>query len=320
MPIDRKSRGLVACQGALFVIIAGVSWGGGSACGPRYVPESMPNTSPIVKSTRSGRQAGPGQQILLGEMCMQAAAGRPAVDPLLLRGVQWGNDPAELSSAIERNSSAEFAVLGMDGVRAGIFVSLGLADVPGLDGVAAGSYSGASPCTRLVKGGDRAEDPACNTTMKGCGLAIADLGPGRYAPELGVGAACVRGDALVVDIDGDGQLESFATKDMLDTDRSPAGEWLAQATVATATAAPACAPTFTIYNTTLSPERDADGKADVRYNIGFDLLGVVDLDGDGRVELIGALRYPDARTIVVYSARTMSNRLELIGEARASMH
>lgn len=313
MAIDRVTRSLVACQGTLLLLSVGFLAG----CGPRYVPESMPNSTPSVASVRSGRQAGPGQQILLGEMCLQAAAGRPAVDPLLIRGVQWGNDPAELSSAIERNSDAQFAVLGLDGSRAGIFVSLGLAEIPGLDGVAAGSYVGSSPCTRAVAGGDRAEDPACNIAMKGCGLAIADLGPGRSAPELGVGTACLRGDAVVVDIDGDGTKESFATKDLLDGARAPSGEWLAQPMGADATG---CTAAFAIYNSMLTPASDGVGKPDPRFNVGLDLLGVVDLDGDGRVELVLALRYADARTVVVYSARTMANRLELIGEARANNH
>ena len=313
MAIDRVTRSLVACQGSLLLLSMGFLAG----CGPRYVPDNMPNSTPSVAPVRSGRQAGPGQQILLGEMCLQAAAGRPAVDPLLIRGVQWGNDPAELSSAIERNSDAQFAVLGLDGSRAGVFVSVGLAEIPGLDGVASGSYVGSSPCTRPVAGGDRAEDPACNIAMKGCGLAIADLGPGRKAPELGIGAACLRGDVLVVDIDGDGTKESFATKDMLDGARAPSGEWLAQPEVVDATV---CTPTFALYNATLTPANDGGGKADPRFNVGLDLLGVVDLDGDGRVELVLALRYADARTVIVYSARTMANRLELIGEARASSH
>ncbi len=310
MAIDRVTRSLVARQGALFALTTGFLAG----CGPRYVPESMPNSTPRVAAVRSGRQAGPGQQILLGEMCLQAAAGRPAVDPWLLRGVQWGNDPNELSSAIERNSDAQFAVLGFDGSRAGVFVSIGLAEIPGLDGVASGSYVGSAPCTRAVAGGERTEDPACNLAMKGCGLAIADLGPGRAAPELGIGAACLRGDALVVDVDGDGTEEWFSTKDLLDGVRAPSGEWLAQPAVVNA---PTCTKSFASYNVTLTPTSDGQGKPDPRFNVGLDVLGVVDLDGDGRVELVLALRYADARTVVVYSARTMANRLELVGEARA---
>jgi hypothetical protein len=49
----------------------------------------------------------------------------------------------------------------------------------------------------------------------------------------------------------------------------------------------------------------------------LDLLGVIDLDGDGRKELVIALRFPTVRTVVVYSARSSPQRLELVGEAQS---
>ena len=54
---------------------------------------------------------------------------------------------------------------------------------------------------------------------------------------------------------------------------------------------------------------------DCRY-----LLGVVDLDGDGRKEIVLALRFPTVRTIVVYSATSSPQRLELVGEAQSFQH
>jgi hypothetical protein len=47
----------------------------------------------------------------------------------------------------------------------------------------------------------------------------------------------------------------------------------------------------------------------------IDLLGVVDLDADGRHELVLAFRYPESRTLAVYSALHQAGRLELVGEA-----
>ena len=41
----------------------------------------------------------------------------------------------------------------------------------------------------------------------------------------------------------------------------------------------------------------------------------VDIDGDGRKELVLAMRFPTVRTIVVYTASESSQRLELAGEA-----
>ena len=46
----------------------------------------------------------------------------------------------------------------------------------------------------------------------------------------------------------------------------------------------------------------------------MDVLGVADLDGDGRREVILALRFPTVRTIVVYAATESAQRLELAGE------
>ena len=47
----------------------------------------------------------------------------------------------------------------------------------------------------------------------------------------------------------------------------------------------------------------------------LDVLGVLDLDGDGRREVAVAFRYPDGRTLALYSALSLSGRLELVGEA-----
>ena len=47
------------------------------------------------------------------------------------------------------------------------------------------------------------------------------------------------------------------------------------------------------------------------------LLGVVDLDADGRKELVIALRFPTVRTVVVYSAGQSAQRLDLVGEAQS---
>lgn len=44
-------------------------------------------------------------------------------------------------------------------------------------------------------------------------------------------------------------------------------------------------------------------------------MGVVDLDGDGKQELVLALRFPTVRSIVVYGTTGIPQRLELLGEA-----
>ena len=47
------------------------------------------------------------------------------------------------------------------------------------------------------------------------------------------------------------------------------------------------------------------------------MLAVLDLDGDGKKEVILALQFPTVRTIVVYSPVEMAQRLELVGEGTA---
>ena len=44
---------------------------------------------------------------------------------------------------------------------------------------------------------------------------------------------------------------------------------------------------------------------------------LVDLDGGSRKELVLALRFPTVRTVVVYSAPSSPERLELVGEAQS---
>jgi hypothetical protein len=48
-----------------------------------------------------------------------------------------------------------------------------------------------------------------------------------------------------------------------------------------------------------------------------DVLAVIDLDADGRRELILAMRFPTVRSIVVYTATDSPQRLELAGEGQS---
>ena len=102
----------------------------------------------------------------------------------------------------------------------------------------------------------------------------------------------------------------------LDGIRAPAAEWSASPT-----ATAACSPTFHVYDMKLAPP-PSTGKAPNRGVVvvdkgvvTIDLLGVIDLDADGRRELILAMKFPTVRTIVVYTATTSAQRLELAGEA-----
>jgi hypothetical protein len=307
MRLDRGTRVAVA---PLVLVLA---------CGPAVRPdgpadEPAPPPAPPTKP-RTG-SVGPGRPVLVGEMCPEAAAGRPGIAPLFLRGVGWEDEPAGVSDPIERGTVGEFAVLGFDGKRAGVFDVLGAADAGLPQDVASGTYMGSSACTTDAGVGQpRREDPACSASVRGCGLAVADVGRGGEPPPVVVaGGACVAGDVLIVDIDDDGRREAFPLAAFLDGVRAPAEEVVA-ASLAPASAT--CAPRFAVYGLVLAPGVDA-GTADSRdpkYQVKVDVLGVADLDGDGRRELALALRYPESRTIVLYSAVSTAARLERVAES-----
>jgi hypothetical protein len=287
-------------------------------------PPAPPPEQPIGVGGRhlDNANAG-GRHVVVGEMCPQGAGGRPAVAPLLIHNVGWSDNAADVTAAVERGSVPRFSVFGVDGKLAGAFDTVGVVDVGLPQQVASGAYAGASPCTyaaaakaKPVPGeiATRAEDPKCGPATNGCGLAVGDLvhpGEPPATSQFTIGAACIAGDQLVVDIDGDGKLESFPLAGVLDGIRSPAAEWTASPT-ATAT----CEPTkFQLYDVRLAAEPDPGKPVDAKSVVLMDVLGVIDLDGDGRRELVVALRFPTIRSIVVYSATAMAQRLELAGEA-----
>jgi hypothetical protein len=246
---------------------------------------------------------------VVGEMCPLLASGRPGVTALLLRGVQWIDEPTEVGNAISHGEATRFSVFGVDGKRAGVFEALGIADLGLPQTVAAGSYVGSGPCTRAGNQGVRLEDPQCQTATRGCGIAVASLGDAQH-DGWKPGGACISGEDLAVDIDGDGKAESFPVTGLLDGVRGPADTMDARAG-ATAT----CTASFTLFGVRIAPPAEAGKANDPRYLVLVDVLAVVDFDRDGRRELVLALRYPDSRSIVVYSATNAPTTLTLIGEA-----
>jgi hypothetical protein len=97
---------------------------------------------------------------------------------------------------------------------------------------------------------------------------------------------------------------------VLDGIRGPAAEW-----TASPTAQATCTPHFQLYDLKLVPEPDPGKAVDQKSVVMMDVLGVVDLDGDGRREVVVALRFPTVRSIVVFSAVESAQRLQLVGEA-----
>jgi hypothetical protein len=260
------------------------------------------------------------RQVVIGEMCPQGAMGRPGLVPLVMRTLDWTDSSAEITATVERGSTPRYTVFGVDGKQAGVFDTLGLADVGMAQPIASGGYTGAPVCSYQVspsRGGGsavatRAEDPACTPATMGCGLAVAPLVRGDEPIELPVfttGGACVAGDSLAVDIDGDGTAELFPLAEVLDGIRSPASEWTAGPVTGAS-----CTPKFQVYDIPLHAPPEPGSAPDPRATVMMDVLGVVDLDGDGRRELVVAFRFATSRSLVVYSAPTQAQRLEMAGE------
>ncbi len=304
MSFDLETRRSVArcVLGAALFAIAG--------CRPAIVPEP-PGDEPTPPRVVKRAAPPPGRQALLGEMCPQGAGGRPGLSPLAVRAISWSSDRADLTPPLARGTAAQFAVLAVDGRRAGLFSAIGTADVDGTE-VAVGSYAGAPPCSRLT-GTEAAVDPVCVKAQRGCGLAVATLGePGgafgtAEAPVIAVGGACQTGDALAIDIDGDGAPEVFPLAAFVDPVRAPAEEVTAAAQVAAT-----CTPGFARHG--MIPAIAPGPTLDARHKVELDLLGVLDVDRDGRHEVVMAFRYAERRTIAVYSAIESPVRLELVGE------
>jgi hypothetical protein len=264
-------------------------------------------------SPRPAPQSGYGA--LIGEMCPQGAAGRPGLSPLAVRDVSWSSQPDDMVTPLSRGTAAQFTVLAVDGRRAGTFTSIGTAEGGGSHVLAFGSYIGSPPCSRPAAGGAEVTgDAICLTAQRGCGLAVARLGaPGgafgeAEAPEVATGGVCTRADVLAIAVDAAGAPQMVPLGAFVDATRAPAAEVSAAAVVA-----PACPPVFAMHN--LAPPAAPGVVMDGKHKVELDVIGVIDVDSDGRREVVVAFRYHDRRTVAVYSAMSSAARLELVGES-----
>lgn len=272
-----------------------------AACGPRVQPGG-PGTEPTdTLPKRKTMTSPPARQILVGIMCPDRAADRPAVSLVAGRLAGWSADAEQLEDVLERGWALDFAVLSFKGARAGVFSAAGPVEL-GSSAVAIGSYAGREPCQ--LRPNDPPE-PECARVLGACGLAVAEVRAGQTEgpPDVEAGGACVEGDHLRVDLDGDGTPEAFTVSDFLDGARAPSDELSGVRDAAEAHCTPAFALPALIAGT------------DPKVFQGVDLLGVLDLDLDGRRELVLQYRYADKRTVAVYSAPQSAARLQLVTES-----
>jgi hypothetical protein len=273
-----------------------------AACGAGVKPPVGPGPEPTDTTPHHPVLSHAANEVAVGVMCPDRAAGRPAVSLIAARQPgHWSTDDEELRSMLERGQAGEFSVLSFRGVRAGIFDSAGAieSDKP----IATGSYAGRGPC-ELRPGAT--PEPECTAMIGTCGLAVAAVTGGQAdaPPDLAPGSACLEKGRLHVDIDGDGKAEVFEIDDFIGDNHAPASEVAGQI----GTASPAgCTQHFAIPNA-IAPAPDP------KIFRGGDIAAITDLDGDGRVEIVLQLRYGDTSTWAIFSANESAMRLELVAE------
>src|SRR6266581_2139185 len=98
-----KDRGCVP-RVAWFLAVVALA-----ACGPRVQPDRPFPEEVVEHRERAPAPARSGRQVVVGELCPQAAAGRPAVAPLLMRTTQWIDTASEVTGAVERGVTPRFA-------------------------------------------------------------------------------------------------------------------------------------------------------------------------------------------------------------------
>jgi hypothetical protein len=146
----------------------------------------------------------------------------------------------------------------------------------------------------------RSRNEQCVATTHGCALALGhmeatggfDARPYEEDPEsneLASGAACEVGDQLLIDVDGDGAIERFSLSELV-AGHEPVELPLVPGGSAT------CEPSFA------APVAAGDSLLRV---------GVLDLDGDGRPEVV----YRRGDDLFVFGAPNSPARMELLGRA-----
>ena len=267
----------------------------GAGCGRGAEPEvpvprvAVPSVDAALVVDAAPRKAGP--RYLVGETCMMAALGGPHFFPLFAGGdIEWTAEQAVARAPVSM-APQHFNVLGVDGQSHGDFMTKAdaVSSAPrGFEGEYRGVW-GMGPCTYL-RGGKRVTRVDCGTAG-GCGISIAVSGSSVQPLEPhAIAQVCVVDGSLIGDLDGDGAVESFPLRGLR-------GQGAIEG--ARSSGSPCATPRFAWYRLPVG--------ADV-----LDLLGVVDLDRDGHLELL--IAYTPAggpRTVSLYTpAQGPTPRLE----------
>lgn len=259
----------------------------GAGCGHTAEP-AVPARGAAAQAAGSLIDAPPagraGTRYLVGETCVNAALGEPHVFPLFAGGdIAWTADES-LARGPMTAGPQRFDVLGVDGEVHGNFVTAvdgAPSDRRGFVGVLHFGRE-VGPCNYLRPDGMRVTRVDCGTAG-GCGISVAISGetaPPPAPPTITVAQVCVVDGSLIADLDGDSADEAFP----LESFRTKAAVEGARAT------GPRCpTPRFAWYGMPVG--------TDV-----IDVLGALDLDRDGHLELL--IAYTPAggpRTVTLYT-------------------
>jgi len=196
-----------------------------------------------------------------------------------LRG-GWTAKRGELSQVIRSARLARLATFAWGGKRGGSFTVGGST---GATPTAIGGFAGRRPCDPPLLGPAEV-DPTCRAVLGACGVGVGWVDPPDLdsVPDPVLGEACALDGRLIVDLDRDGTPEAFPLAALAAEDAEVTG----------------------------GPRQGACAKPSFagRLGHGLDLLAVVDLDEDGRLEVLLQSR----SRWLLYAAKQSASRLDRV--------
>lgn len=266
----------------------------GAGCGRTAEPASGSVPRLAGASVDAPLARGDGERYLVGETCVNAVLREPHIFPLFAGGnISWTADES-FARAPMTTAPQRFNVLGVDGEVHGHIATAVDGAPSDRRGFVGKYYFGreASLCTYLRPDGTRVTRVDCGFAG-GCGISVAvsgDTAVPLALPSITTAQVCIVDGALIGDFDGDGMADAF-----------PLEGFRGQASVegAPPTGAPCPSPRFAWYGMPVGADM-------------LDVLGAVDLDRDGQLELLVAYRPTRGpRTVTLYTpAPAPAHRLE----------
>ncbi len=275
-----------------------------TGCAPRTaLPRPPPrDATPVEAGPLPAAMPVPpqGPRYLVGEVCLNMHLSRAHLFPRFLVQRNWWSSVVEVVRAPLIEAPQRFTVLGFEGARRGSLVTAideAAAEPMGFVGKFNDSGRGACTLDRPGEDGEDVADWLC-AAAGGCSLAVAVVAdPSRPAIEIAVAESCLVKGRLIADVDGDGRDEAFALAAFLE------GATAAKEVRGERRGADGCERQFAWHG---------------RGKTSIDVLGIADIDADGRRELLIAIRAGSSRTVAVYQANQDGTGLDLVAVTPAT--